>query len=334
MTVLITGGTGFVGSWVTREALSRGEDVIIYDLYLRTDAISDILDRVRVMRGDLLDLGNLIGIIKTGEVDRVIHTASYLGFESQQRPNLAVRVTCEGTANVLEAARLMGVKRVVMTSSQAVYGVTPPGEIVHEDHPTNPITVYGATKRLAEWLGLNYTVNYGLDFIVIRFPSIYGPTKVGRGWQVPMTDIVENPVMGKPVVISTGGDVKQEWVYVKDMAKTVVNACYAAKLQHQVFNLGSGQIYSLLDMAELVKKRIPDAVFNVGKGPDPLYGTGGPFDFTRATEELNHRISYSVEHGIAEWMELVRSKRREESGEFTVIPIDIPTLRKKEDSEI
>ena len=325
MTVLVTGGTGFVGSWVVREILGRGEKAVLYDLFLRTDAIGDIVDRVKIVKGDVLDLGNLVATIQENAIDRIIHTASYLGFESQQRPPLAVRITCEGTANVLEAARLTDVKRVVMTSSQAVYGATPPGEMVHEEYPTRPITVYGATKRLAEWLGLNYTVNYGLDFITVRFPSIYGPTKMGRGWQVPMTDMVENPVMGKPVAISTGGDVKQEWVYVKDMARTVVNACFVKTHEHQIYNLGSGEIYTLLDMADIVKRHIPDAVFDIGKGQDPLYGTGGPLDYTRARQDLDHRITYSIEDGIVEWMEIAK-KKTTDSHELTTIPIDIPTL--------
>jgi UDP-glucose 4-epimerase len=332
MSVMITGGSGFIGSWVARELLRRGEQVVLYDLYLRPDAIEDILARVKVVKGDILDLGNILGTIKAHKVDRIIHTASYLGFESQQRPPMAVKVTCEGTANVLEAARILDVRRVVYTSTQSVYGVTPPGKMVDEDYPPNPTTVYGATKRLCEWLGLNYALNYGLDFVCVRFASIYGPTKVGRGWQVPMTDMVENPAVGKPVIISTGGDTKQEWLYVKDMANTVSNAAFVASHEHQIFNLGSGEIFNLFEMAEIVKRYVPDAVFNIGKGADPLYGTGGPFDLSRARKELGHQVTYALDQGIREWIDLVRAGRRTESPGFTAIPIDIPTLRGRKGS--
>lgn len=327
MAVLITGGTGFVGSWLARNLVERGEKVVIYDLYLRNEAIRDIIDEVKVVKGDVLDLGNLIAAIKAEGVDRIIHTASYLGVESQQRPPMAVKATCEGTANVLEASRLMDVGRVVFTSTQSVYGVTPPGEVVSEDHPTNPNTVYGATKRLCEWLGLNYRANYGLDFIAIRFPTIFGPTKLGRGWQVPITDIVENPVMGRPVVIRSGGDVKREWVYVKDMANTVVNACFVDSHEHKIFNLGSGQIYTHFEVAEVVKRHVPDALFQIEKGPDPLFGgIGGPLDCTRAMEELGHEITYPFEKAIEEWIRAVSSGRRTEPGDYLTAPVAIPTL--------
>jgi nucleoside-diphosphate-sugar epimerase len=326
MTVMVTGGSGFIGSWVCRELLRRNEKVVIYDLFVRPDAIEDILDRVTVVKGDILDLGNIIGTVKAHKVDRIIHTASYLGFESQQRPPMAVKVTCEGTVNVLEAARIMDVRRVVYTSTQSVYGITPPGKVVDEDYPPAPHTVYGATKRLAEWLGLNYTLNYGLDFIVVRFPSIYGPTKTGRGWQVPMTDMVENPAMGKPCIISTGGPTKQEWVYMRDMANTVSNAAFVEEHAHQIFNLGSGEIYSLFEMADIVKKFIPDAVFKIGGGPDSLYGTGGPFDSSRARKELGHKITYTLEQGIKEWIDIVRAKKQPKGADFTAMSIEIPTL--------
>ena len=129
---------------------------------------------------------------------------------------MAIKVNCEGTANVLEASRVIGVRRVVFTSTQSVYGVTPIGQPVTEDDAPNPTTVYGATKRMCEWLGINYSTNCDMDFIAVRFPTVYGPTKLGRGWTVPLMDVVENPVAGMSATIATGGDVTQELLYVLD----------------------------------------------------------------------------------------------------------------------
>ncbi len=331
MTVLITGGSGFVGSWMTRELLSRGEQVVLYDLYPRTDLIYDLLDQVALVKGDLLDLGNLAGTMKSHSVDRVIHAASYLGFESQTRPPMAVKVNCEGTANVLEACRIMDVRRVVYTSTQSVYGVTPPGRPVTEDDAPNPTTVYGATKRMCEWLGINYSANYDMDFIAVRFPTVYGPTKLGRGWTVPLMDVVENPVAGIPAVIASGGDVRQELLYVKDAARTVVNAAFVEATEHQIFNLGSSTAHTMHEMADVVRDRIPGADIEIGDGPDPLYGLGGRLDLTRASDEISHEITFTLEEGIDDWIDFLRSRpqseQRAEHTGLSTISTDIPTTR-------
>ncbi len=331
MTVLITGGSGFVGSWMTRELLSRGEQVVLYDLYPRTDLIYDFLDQVTMVKGDLLDLGNLADTMKSHSVDRVIHAASYLGFESQTRPPLAVKVNCEGTANVLEASRIMDVRRVVYTSTQSVYGVTPPGQPVTEDDAPNPTTVYGATKRMCEWLGINYSTNYDMEFIAVRFPTVYGPTKLGRGWTVPLMDVVENPVAGLPAVIASGGDVRQELLYVKDAARTVVNAAFVEATEHQIFNLGSSTAHTMHEMAEVVRDRIPGAEIEIGDGPDPLYGLGGRLDLTRASAEIGHEITFTLEEGIDDWINFLRSRPQSENvggrAGLSTISTDIPTIR-------
>ena len=325
MTVLITGGSGFVGSWMTRDLLARGENVVLYDLYPRTDLIYDLLDEVTMVKGDLLDLGNLADTIKTHSVDRVIHAAGYLGYESQTRPPLAVKVNCEGTANVLEASRIMDVRRVVFTSTQSVYGTTPPGEPVTEDVEPKPTTVYGATKRMCEWLGINYAANYNMDFIGVRFPTVYGPTKLGRGWTVPLMDVVENPVAGLPATVDTGGDVIQEFLYVKDAARTVVNAAMVEETEHQIFNLGSSTAYTLHDLADIVRNRIPDAQIEIGNGPDPLIGLGGRLDLTRSSTEIGHEITYTLEEGVDDWIQFLESRPEREVTAPTTISIDIPT---------
>jgi nucleoside-diphosphate-sugar epimerase len=104
------------------------------------------------------------------------------------------------------------------------------------------------------------------------------------------------------------------------------------KHEHQIFNLGSGELYNLFEMAEIVKKHIPDAVFKIGSGPDPLYGTGGPMDRARARDELDHRITFSFEEGIRDWIKIARSAQGTQQTAISAIPSDIPTLRGRKGS--
>ena len=170
-----------------------------------------------------------------------------------------------------------------------------------------------------------------MDFIAVRFPTVYGPTKLGRGWTVPLMDIVENPVAGIPAVIASGGDIRQELLYVKDAARTVVNAAFVETTEHQIFNLGSSTAHTMHEMADVVRNRIPGADIEIGDGPEPLYGLGGRLDLTRASDEIGHEITFMLEEGIDDWIDFLRSRPESERGAgqagLSTISTDIPTTR-------
>jgi nucleoside-diphosphate-sugar epimerase len=180
---------------------------------------------------------------------------------------------------------------------------------------------------MCEWLGINYSTNYDMDFIAVRFPTVYGPTKLGRGWTVPLMDVVENPVAGMPAVIATGGDVRQELLYVKDAARTVVNAALVEATEHQIFNLGSSTAHTMHEMSEVVTDRIPEADIEIGDGPDPLYGLGGRLDLARSSNEIGHEITYTLDEGIDDWIEFLRSRPQQSPSTPSTISTDIPTIK-------
>jgi UDP-glucose 4-epimerase len=173
--VLVTGESGAIGSWVTRELVEQGRRAVSYDARLDTTLVKDIEDKLECVVGDILDLPSIIHTIKRYEVERIIHMAAALPDLCEANPLVGFRINVEGTLNVFEAARLMDIRRVVYASSRSVYDISR-GEYAHptykpidEDYPKAPRDVYGATKLFAEHMGVNYNRIYGLDVIGLRF---------------------------------------------------------------------------------------------------------------------------------------------------------------------
>jgi len=312
MNILITGGLGVNGAWVTRQLLEQGHRPIVYENRMDTLLVSDIKDEIEIVTGDILDLAALSRTIKEHKIKRICHLAALMPGPAQANPQLGFQINAVGTVNVLEAARIMGVERVVFTSSISVY---PPftGEYgypsykpVNEDYPKYPAsTVYGTAKLASELMCFQYHQNYGLDFAALRFSEIYGIGKKARHGPIAIyNEMIENAMLGKPTIIPRGGDEKADMVYVKDVANSIVLACFARNLKHHVFNIGTGKAYKLEDFASAIKKIYPEAVFKIGPGLDYL-GFGRAycvFDISKAREELGYHPKFTLEEGVGDYV--------------------------------
>ncbi|MBI4258639.1 MAG: NAD-dependent epimerase/dehydratase family protein, partial [Thaumarchaeota archaeon] len=244
----------------------------------------------------------------------IIHMA-YLITESESNPYLANQVNVGGTVNVLEAARLTDVKRVAFTSSKGVYGeITgehgyPKYKPIDEDYPKNPDRVYGVTKLACEGFGEQYVRAYGLSFVALRFANTFGPGKsVERhATYAAVGSMLEQALIGKPVKVPRGGDSRDDLLYYKDVAKSVVLACQAEGVRHRAFNIGMGKPFALRDVADVVRRIIPDAKIEIGDGLDYKYGGERPysgycvFDCKRAEEELGFTPDYGLETGMRDY---------------------------------
>jgi nucleoside-diphosphate-sugar epimerase len=187
MTVLIT-GAGLIGSQIARLLAEGGERPVLFDLAPQPEALAEIvpLDRLVLARGDLLDPLSLARVIQEHGITRIIHTAAnpLLTVGAQRDPYAAIRVNVVGTVHVLEAARIFGVGRVVVTSSAVLShyltGGEDGGDPAREEAFPRPATFYAATKQAVESLALNYHRWLGVDVVIVRFAAAVGPW-CGRG---------------------------------------------------------------------------------------------------------------------------------------------------------
>ena len=247
-----------------------------------------------------------------------MHLAALMPSQARANPVTGFKVNALGTVNIFEAARTMEVERVVYTSSKGAlapitgeYGY-PTYKPVDENYPTYPqglLRVYGATKIAGELIGTVYAEDYGIEFIALRFATIYGIGKSARHGTIAIhTKMIENAMVGKPTKIPYGGDEKDDMLYVKDCANAIVLACFAKNVKHHIFHIGTGRGYTLHDLASSIKKIYPKAIFDIGPGQDYMSMPGAycVMNFSRAKEELNYTPQFSLDEGVKDYTESMR----------------------------
>jgi len=308
---------GVLGSMVTEQLVDRGERPVLYARHLDRSLLGPaLLERVEYVQGDVLELPALVHAIRRHRVTRIVHMAALLIGECQANPYRGFKVNAEGTVNVFEAARMTDVGRVVYTSTKSVYGAVPPpyGHPTYrplpEDGPKNPVRVYDVTKLAGEHMGLNYAGTFGLDVVILRFASTFGPGKLVRHGPVSWhSRLVEHAMAGQPARLPQGGDQPDDMIYHRDIAHAIVLACFASGLEDRIFNVGRGEPSTMREFAEAVRRVIPGAAIEVGPGLD-YYGSGIPYysiyDIGRARKQLGFVPRFDLEAGVRDYVETMR----------------------------
>ena len=323
MKVLITGGMGVMGAETSRKFVKEGHRPVIYARHRDDSLIGDIADKVDVELGDITDLPRLLDVIKRHGITHIVHAAAFVGAVSQANPALSIQVNVMGTVNVLEAARLFGVKRVVYTSAKGVYGPVlgeygaPTYKPMPEDLPKNPKRIYDSAKLMGEHMCIYYQGNMGVDTVVLRFASTYGPGKTARhGKMGVLSQIVEAPASGQPFHIVQGGDEQDDFIYNKDSALGIYLATIADNPKSRVYNIGSGVGLTLNDFARVLRRHLPNADIKIGPGLNFLgmpYPASGIYDISRARAELGYAPEYDIEKGIADYLASLKRMKAQET---------------------
>jgi UDP-glucose 4-epimerase len=313
MRVMITGGMGVIGAEASRRFVGEGHRPVIFARHRDERLVRDILDQVDVELGDVLDMPRLLEVIKRHRITHIVHAAAFVGAVSQANPALSVQVNVMGMVNVLEAARAFDVERVVYTSAKGVYGPmlgeygAPTYKPVPEDLPKNPKRIYDSAKLMGEQVGLYYQANMGVDVVVLRFATTYGPGKTARHGKMGVTSqIVEHPASGRPFRLAQGGEEKDDFIYNKDSAYGIYLACMAKNPASRVYNIGTGVGRTLEDIARVIRNHLPNADIEIGPGLNFLgmpYPACGIYDISRARAELGYAPQYDLDRGIADYLE-------------------------------
>jgi nucleoside-diphosphate-sugar epimerase len=314
MTTLVI-GAGLIGSQVARILVERGEKPVLMDVAAQPAAMGQIVDlsKVALVQGDILRPLSIVDVLRTHGITRIAHTAAnpLLTVGAQREPYAAINLNIMGTVNVLEAARVTGLKRVVVSSSSVLNhyldGGADQGNFGKEEAFPRPTTFYSATKQAVESLGLNYAKWCGIEFAGLRYGAVFGPWS-GAGGGGPSNIIREamrNALAGKEAIVPPGA---MEWVYSKDAARGTVMALDAKDLGSRVFNITMGAMTTPAEMAEAIQAVAPGARVKFeapASAAVSLANRDSHADLSRSRRYLGFEPEFRLREAVkdlAEWM--------------------------------
>lgn len=311
MTILITGGLGFIGAHVAQALAARGDTVVLFDdlngwLYPRSlkEARRDVQLAqvpVTVVEGSVLDADALAKVLAEHDIEAVLHLAAYANpGRSMQAAELYTEVNVLGTLNVLRAAQEQGVQRVVFAGSSSVYNdeQTPFKE---DSYPLRPRSPYGASKAAAEVYCRLWHDLYGLPVTVLRFFSVYGPW--GRPDMAPFV-FAERVLTEKPIEV-TREPRERDFTYIGDAVPAIL-AALDTDLGFEVINVGRGEPVAVRDMLTTIEQ-ITGRTAHVTEREAPAGEMRVTYaDVSQARNLLGYEPRVSVEEGMQELVQWLK----------------------------
>lgn len=251
---LVTGGAGFIGSFLVGKLLNENvKEVIIYDnLSSGTrENIKDVLQdkRCKLVQADILDERRLNKVMRGAE--GVFHLAAASLLRCYENPDLGFDVNIKGTFNVVMAVVKNNVKKIVFSSSASVYGNALKIPMT-EDHPYNNETFYGATKIAGEHMLKSLSVQYGFDWVGLRYMNVYGPRQSSIGaYTSVIFKILDRINEGKKPIIFGDGSQRYDFIYVEDVAYANILAMKLTE-SGKFYNVGTGIGTSIKQLVKLI----------------------------------------------------------------------------------
>jgi nucleoside-diphosphate-sugar epimerase len=307
MNILIT-GAGLIGAHAARHAVDAGNKVVLYDLSPNRNYIEEIVgkDRVEVVAADIRDLPALLSALEGFAVDTLVHTAGLIGSRVQENSYTGATNNILGTINVLEAARLRQLRRVVYISTFGVYDRSKiDASVVREGHPIGGHNLYATTKVCSEHLVHAYAALYKLDTAILRPGGVFG-----RGFYVGgstvgkiMRDLALNIIKGEPIILDAGTYGLNEYAYGKDVGLAVFLACQKENLKQRIYNAGTGVVTGPEELAQVVRELSPNIKVTVSGAVKADRNKAIPLDLSISKAELGYAPRFPLKEALRDYMD-------------------------------
>jgi UDP-glucuronate 4-epimerase len=298
MNVLLTGAAGLIGMALRPQLVGRGHRVVPIDItdFGRGDA------GLRIVPLD--DRSALDALFAADAIDAVIHCGAISGpMLAKGEPLKLVAANIDGTAQLLDIARLAGIRRFVFCSSISVYGNVGPARIT-EATALKPTSLYGATKVACEQLIQGMRAEYGLSGVAVRIGRVYGPY---RRASCHLKTMLVDAAAGRESVIPCDPGFVYHYVYVDDVAAAITAALEAAQLPNGEYNVGSGQALTMPEIATLAAAAVPEIRVRLVAGADDVPDVHTEFDCALITRDLGWSPRFDIGAGALAYWDALRT---------------------------
>lgn len=298
--VLVTGGSGFLGSYLTAELLKRGKEVVIFDNGFRNkfSNLSTIKDRITLIEGTVTKKEDWEKIPK--DIDYVFHLAAINGTRYfYEIPERVIKVNAGGILNLVDWLEGSSVRRLFFASSSEAYGIprifpTPETEALSVPDPTNPRYSYSSSKIMGEIITINFAKSYSIDYTIGRIHNAYGPQ---MGFEHVIPEFIRKCIKKEPFTVQGDGTESRSFCYVTDIINCILLTSTDDRGRNEIFNMGNPTETTINDLIKLFEKML-----NVKINPRyiPFQGEGTKRrvpDITKV-RKLGYEPVISLEEGL------------------------------------
>jgi nucleoside-diphosphate-sugar epimerase len=320
--ILVTGGAGFVGLNLVEALLGRGEEVVLFDsgMLPRTAqrALIPHAGQLNVARADVRDAAQANQVFESHRIEFIVHCAAVTSGAAREarEPAIIVDINVNGTLNVLEAARTHGVKRVIYTSSGAVYGESLYRLTrLYEESPVLPLSLYAITKFAAERVCARMRELWELDVVCARLGTVIGPWERDTGVRDNYgthTQLAALAAAGRMAILPQR-EVRRDWVYSRDVTAGLIALLDAQAPHHLVYNLSSGVEWphAIREWCEVLKSEYPDFDYHLAENteqPNIWYTDRDryPMDMGRIEHDIGFAPHFGWREAYGDYCEWLR----------------------------
>ncbi len=307
---LVTGGAGFIGSTLAKMLLEQDRGVATFDIKPSSPMLEAYKEKLTHFQGNLGNMGEVLTVIQASQPKTIFHLGGMLSTPSEQNPQAAFQANVVGAYNVLEGARLFGVKQVIYASTNGTFGLDLEGLTSVDDRTLQrPFTMYGSSKLFGELLGRFYHRRYGIDFRSIRLPAVVGPGAKTKNVSIYNAWAIEKSFFREPYEIFVTPETACPIIYYKDAARAFLEISAASEDRIKTMNYilaGIEPMPTAKQLKETILRYLPLAELSFN--PDPLAMTfhkmsqGVRWDETPATKEWDWKARYGLDEMVKDFV--------------------------------